>query len=123
MKNYIAFNIKFSKKDKRYFKVFIFNNRKEMHKAVEFTTGVKENSNYACMIGIGNKGQKWIGTLMFYRGYIGAGIVAHECLHAVYHLKDFISMTEEEDCLALEKLIINFWRKYYKYEQEMQVGW
>jgi len=122
MEECITFNIKFNKKDCRYFRVFIFSSRKAMLKAEEEIWNEKPD-NYASFVGFKDKGQKWIGNLMFYRQYIGAGIVAHECLHAVAHLCDIQETTEEESCQAIEQLVTNFWKKYYKYEQTIKVGW
>lgn len=114
-----------------YVDALIFDTKEEMHNYIA-NHGSDHRGCLAISLGyttINSKGNltKRLGTLCFYKGYCGAGAVAHECGHAVFNYArtkrktDYISevsddsTTHDEElyCDSLGWLVSQFWEKYY----------
>ena len=70
--------------------------------------------SYACFKASPVRGNsRKVGEIHLVAGQYGAGVVAHECLHAVLHWLDYQSIDrqlEDEDlCMQLGALVSEFW--------------
>lgn len=116
-----------------YVDAILFDTKEEMHNFIT-RHGSKPLDCLAMSLGyttINTKGNytKRLGTLVFYKGFMGAGVVAHECGHACFNYArtkrrcnfdeqggDIDDDADEEFYLhALTRLVVQFWEKYYEH--------
>lgn len=95
------------RRSRYFFKVSVFNTKSQMYTYFRKrgkSIGLKRNDNKLdffgiCMcyehIDIQNKRMPDIGEVLLFRGKIGAGIVAHEMLHAALHYERLVSKNEQ----------------------------
>lgn len=116
---YYTFNLRLSKKDKKYFKVLIFRNLIAMRMFYSEQcklSGIKYDEDFRAMcqpfeiIRITKDGKEErlnkIGNILLFREDMGSGLVAHELGHATFHYwnilknkKEVKNMEEEEEFL------------------------
>lgn len=128
----LKFNIKFVN-NKNYLRVFIWKNVSAMRSGSSLETDVKF---YACFIGLRDAGQNCLGELHFYKDYMGAGVVSHELLHAIFDLSNKLgrnikppSWKQSSEspvaeyceylCTEMEKLSRSFWTIFHKRVKEI----
>ena len=96
-KDNITIYSKYEKLKNDYYKVIISDTYKEMYDIVDKITKHKEERNYSGLVKSmyaifedGSKGNK-VGYIFLMTEELGAGIVSHECTHAVnYYFSNFI---------------------------------
>ena len=100
-KDNISLYSKYEKLKNDYYKVIVSDTYKEMYDIVDKICGKQErdyNGFTQSMFKIyvdGTKGNK-VGYIFFIKDWLGAGIVSHECTHAVnYYFKNFIKNKEK----------------------------
>lgn len=129
----------FLEKDKpQYFWVIIFDTKKDLLKRLKYE-GLEDEEceaicrsfdKYSFQDGK-EKLTNHIGNIYFHKDFLGAGIVAHELLHAgIRYYKEVLGYyfekldcplddgdvqdEEEELCFTVQRLTREFWDKYYK---------
>ena len=75
---------------------------------------------YACFKAsrVRENGRK-VGEIHLVKGNYGVGVIAHDCLHAVFHwlmfrtVEEIQEIEEEELCVQLGVIVKEFWIKHY----------
>jgi hypothetical protein len=66
-----------------------------------------------------------VGEIHLVEGNFGAGVVAHECLHAVFHWLNMLptgtELDDEAICEGLGQLVSEFWIKLYAKTKEGRI--
>jgi len=149
----VKFNLWPDRKRKPYYwKVFIFESRKAMmifwreQCRIQGRTGKEAREDFGALtqswtilsIKI-TKSKRWVqdnsvGQMLFYRQHLGAGVVAHECLHAALKWAQSLAKIQVESlyvdetttmvgsqkdgnerlCAAEQRMVSQFWRAFYK---------
>ena len=139
MKRIKHFRVYADRKRKRFYRVFLFPNKEAMYafervaregtrstplaKIYEKRLGFRFEALTTAFTSPSPKGQ--IGYLLFYRDWLGSGIVAHELTHAALHvwqmrrrkfsaLRYALHSQQEEFCMLVENMTIDFWRGFYR---------
>lgn len=139
-KNYTKFRLYVVRGDKRYYAVYIFNDRLSMRL---FSRQIMNGSNYKFeaathsfkayrIVNGKEKESNMIGAILLYKGGFGVGVVAHELAHAMNYyfakmkLKFNVGGKVNKDWKELDELYAwclgymnnQFWKKYYKKPQK-----
>lgn len=123
------FKIYPNRKKSDYYLAFIFDTKEEMllfHKITYQSFKWKYHRKFEAICTYWRtiypvKKRKMIGHVLFYKGYIGAGVVSHEFSHAAFFYltcklnKPHNKKTDEQFCTYQGEMVRQFWNKYYTY--------
>lgn len=118
-----------------YYEAKIFQARDEMHQYVEanrkrlmFHGALRCEAITLSFDMLKLKDKRWhcspkVGEILFYTDSVGAGVVSHECTHAMFHFAvrstrgsrfKSESRLEEYHCWIQGWLVTQFWRKFWR---------
>lgn len=146
-KLFVKFKVKCFSKDKPYFNVYIFRDQESMYRfflkenkkyckdpETDFLAICQTYRTYKINPDGSEKMKDCIGNVLFYKDFIGGGVVSHEFVHAALHWygackaphkKGWIIIKnmepdEEDICHAQSNMVVGFWLKYYELEEEIK---
>jgi hypothetical protein len=125
-----SFRVYPTRSGRLYFKVNIWPTKKVMHKHCFWVSGNFEAVCCSHTIYKDGKQQPEVGELNFNINRLGSGLVTHEFMHATitytnirkyrgmsFELNNgFVSEAEEFVCDVIGLMVSQFWKKYYKWE-------